>query len=204
MVSLHSSLLQHPFALSSLTLLLFLISLLPSILSQDPSSSSPTIAQCTTRLLPLASCVSFVQGTSQSPAQSCCDNLKLLYSQQPDCLCLLLNDTTLSSFPINTTRALQLPALCSLQVDISACSGVHVPRSTPSSQVSFGTNTNSTAVNSTIAASPMPQNAPRPSMMGLGFGRTSSAGTKLKMGSYLTVAALAMGDFLVTGVLFSV
>ena len=29
--------------------------------------------------------------------------------------------------------------------------GVHVPPSTPSSQVSFGTNTNSTAVNSTIA-----------------------------------------------------
>lgn len=123
MASLHSSLLQHPFALSSLTLLLFLISLPPSILSQDPTSSSPTIAQCTTRLLPLASCASFVQGTSQSPAQSCCDNLKLLYSQQPDCLCLLLNSTTLSSFPINTTRALQLPALCSLQVDISACSG---------------------------------------------------------------------------------
>lgn len=50
----------------------------------------------------------------------------------------------------------------------------------------------------------MPLNAPRPSMMGLGFGRTSSAGTKLKMGSYLTVAALAMGGFLVSGVLFSV
>lgn len=55
-----------------------------------------------------------------------------------------------------------------------------------------------------VSASPMPQNAPRPSMMGLGFGRTSSAGTKLKMGSYLTVVALAMGGFLVTGVLFSV
>lgn len=118
MASPNSSLLQNPFSISSLTLLLFLVSLPPPILSQNP-----TIAQCTTQLLPLAPCVPFVQGTAMSPAQSCCDNLKLLYSQQPECLCLFLNDTALSTFPINTTRALQLPVVCSLQVDTSTCSG---------------------------------------------------------------------------------
>lgn len=111
-----------PFAISSLTLLIFLISLFPSsTLSQDPNSSIPTVAQCAPRLLPLATCAPFVQGTAPSPAQSCCDNLILVYSQQPSCLCLLLNSTTLSSFPINTTLALQLPALCTLPVDASAC-----------------------------------------------------------------------------------
>lgn len=111
-----------PFAISSLTLLIFLISLFPSsTLSQDPNSSIPTVAQCAPRLLPLATCAPFVQGTAPSPAQSCCDNLILVYSQQPSCLCLLLNGTTLSSFPINTTLALQLPALCTLPVDASAC-----------------------------------------------------------------------------------
>lgn len=111
-----------PFAISSLTLL-FLISLFPSsTLSQDPNSSIPTVAQCAPQLLPLATCAPFVQGTAPSPAQSCCDNLNLVYSQQPRCLCLLLNSTTLSSFPINTTLALQLPALCTLPVDASACS----------------------------------------------------------------------------------
>lgn len=118
MASSNSCLLQNHFAISSLTLLLSLISLPPSVLSQNP-----TIAQCTTQLLPLAACAPFVQGSAMSPAQSCCVNLKLLYSQQPECLCLLLNGTTLSAFPINTTRALQLPVVCSLQVDISTCPG---------------------------------------------------------------------------------
>ncbi|TQD80849.1 hypothetical protein C1H46_033601 [Malus baccata] len=201
MASPNGSLLQDPFSISSLTLLLFLVSLPPPVLSQNP-----TIAQCTTRLLPLAPCVPFVQGTAMSPAQSCCDNLKLLYSQQPECLCLFLNDTTLSTFPINTTRALQLPVVCSLQVDISTCSGagipVPVPPSSPSSHdPPLGKNTNSSAANSTIAATPIPQTAPIPTTMGLGFSRTANAGTKLKMGSYLAVA-FAVAGFPVAGVPF--
>lgn len=104
-------------------ILLLMISYPSTILSQDPSSSSPNIAQCTSSLLPLIPCAPFVQGTAQSPGQQCCGNLKQLYSQERHCLCLLLNDTTMSSFPINRTLALQLPALCNLQVNISGCPG---------------------------------------------------------------------------------
>ncbi|KAK9926270.1 hypothetical protein M0R45_023511 [Rubus argutus] len=182
-------------AISSLALLIFLISLFPSsTLSQDPNSSIPTVAQCAPRLLPLATCAPFVQGTAPSPAQSCCDNLILVYSQQPSCLCLLLNGTTLSSFPINTTLALQLPALCTLPVDASACLRAQVPPSSPSSQVSFGAN-NSTVTNSTVASSPMVQAAPRPTMMGVGFGRRASNSIKSKTGTYLAVT-LTMAGFL--------
>lgn len=103
--------------------LLFILRILPTTISQGPISSSPGIAQCTASLLPLASCAPFVQGIASVPAMACCDNLKQLYTNVPYCLCLLLNGTTLSSFPLNTTRALQLPDLCSLQVNISTCSG---------------------------------------------------------------------------------
>lgn len=113
-----------PIAIPASTLILLLFTSLPiPILSQDPSSSSPTIAQCAPSLLPLAPCAPFVQGTAQSPAQPCCNNLKQLYAQEPHCLCLLLNDSTFNSFPINNTLALQLPLLCSLQLNISPCSG---------------------------------------------------------------------------------
>jgi hypothetical protein len=111
-----------PIAIPTLILLLF-ISLPTATLSQDPNSSSPSIAQCAPSLLPLAPCAPFVQGAAQSPSQPCCSNLKQLYTQEPHCLCLLLNDTTFNSFPINNTLALQLPLLCSLQVNISPCSG---------------------------------------------------------------------------------
>uniref|UniRef100_A0A2N9EEY7 Bifunctional inhibitor/plant lipid transfer protein/seed storage helical domain-containing protein n=1 Tax=Fagus sylvatica TaxID=28930 RepID=A0A2N9EEY7_FAGSY len=167
---------QSPISISTLILLLF-ISLLTTILSQDPSSSSPTIAQCAPRLIPLTPCAPFVQGTAQSPGPMCCANLKQLYTQEPHCLCILLNGTTLSSFPINTTLALELPALCSLQANNSACPGINVPSSPPGSQVSLGPNTNSTQgtnANSTVAASPVVQVAPRPNInMGLGFSRSS-------------------------------
>ncbi|KAG6627454.1 non-specific lipid transfer protein GPI-anchored 10-like isoform X1 [Carya illinoinensis] len=193
---------SHPLIVIPTLIPLLFITLLRTILSQNPSSSSPTIAECASHLLPLAPCAPFVQGTAQSPAQMCCNNLEQLYSQEPHCLCLLINDTTsISSFPINTTLALQLPNLCKLQADISACSGKNVPPSSPGSQVSPGTNTNSTHgtnPNSTVVASPMVQVQPRPNIMGLGFG--SSLSTKLKAkGDFtlvVTMAAFLLGRLL--------
>lgn len=118
MSSLHS---LSPIAITTSLVLLFLTGLPSTTLSQNLGilPSSPTVADCTPRLMLLVPCAPFVQGTVPSPAQPCCDNLQQLYNQQPGCLCLLLNDTALSSFPINTTLALQLPLLCNLQVDFS-------------------------------------------------------------------------------------
>ncbi|KAK6925242.1 Bifunctional inhibitor/plant lipid transfer protein/seed storage helical domain [Dillenia turbinata] len=153
---------------------LILISLLPTALSQSPSDA--TLANCGPRLLPLAPCAPFVQGSAQSPVQPCCDNLRLLYSQVPSCLCLLLNSSTMSPFPINTTLALELPSLCNLQADTSSCP---VPPSSAGSQVSLGTNTTPTA------ASPEVTLAPRPSIVGFGMG--SSGVVKLQTESAFAV-----------------
>ncbi|GAV81805.1 LTP_2 domain-containing protein, partial [Cephalotus follicularis] len=175
-------------------LLLFLISHPPNALSQDPITPGPTITDCAARLLPLTPCAPFVQGSVQSPAQMCCDNLKQLYSQQPLCLCLLLNDTTLGSLPINTTLALHLPLVCNLQVDTSACSGVPVPPpASAGSQVSLGTKTNSSGENSNATvgvASPVVQVTPRPTFMGFGFGRSAAVKPK-KEGPLAVVGAVA-------------
>ncbi|KAA8542697.1 hypothetical protein F0562_023804 [Nyssa sinensis] len=174
-----------PIAITSL-ILLYLTCLPFTTLSQN---SGPTIADCAPRLLPLATCAPFVQGTAPSPAQQCCDSIKQLYNQQPNCLCLLLNDTTLSSFPINRTLALQLPLLCNLQISTSTCSGVPLPPSSPASQVSFGTKNNSS-----VGASPMVTVAPRPSIMGLGVRR--SGGLELKAERHLVVVVVAAMAFM--------
>ncbi|KAF5730356.1 protein YLS3 [Tripterygium wilfordii] len=187
-------------AAHSSLVLLFLISLVPTTLSQDPTSPSPTIANCASRLLPLTPCAPFVQGTSPLPVQSCCDNLRLLYSQEPSCLCLLLSDAATNTFPINRTLALHLPVLCNTQMNTSECSGVPEPPSSPASQVSLGSQSNSTAsagskANSSIAASPMVQVAPRP-IRGFGFG--SSTGEKLKKGYLLAAVAVLTALLLAT------
>ncbi|XVF12319.1 hypothetical protein REPUB_Repub08aG0106100 [Reevesia pubescens] len=172
MAALHS--LSH-IAFTPICVMLLL--LVATALSQDPITPGPTIADCSPRLVAIMPCAPFVQGTAQRPAQSCCDNLNQLYVLQPGCLCLLLNDTNLNAFPINRTLALQLPALCKLQANTSACSGSGVP-SPPGSQVSLGESNNSSVAASSPMVNPTVPVTPRPSIMGLGFGRSNAGRLK--------------------------
>ncbi|CAN4088857.1 unnamed protein product [Withania somnifera] len=148
--------------------------------------AGPTVSSCGPLLLQLAPCGPFLQGVSSSPTKRCCSNLRQLYSQHPGCLCLLINQTGLSTLPINTTLALQLPLLCTMHVDNSTCSvseGQAPNSSTP--QVSFGTNSNST-----VAASPMLTVPPTmSSSMGFGFNNSSAANFNEKDSLMITVLA---------------
>ncbi|CAI9301898.1 unnamed protein product [Lactuca saligna] len=102
-----------------LLLLIITITYLPSpIIAQSNSPLSPTIAECGPRILP---------------------------PRPPRCLCLLLNNSGLSSsFPINSTLAMQLPLMCSVNFDISSCSGSPLSSVSPTPQVSLGSITNTT------------------------------------------------------------
>ncbi|KAG4187325.1 hypothetical protein ERO13_A08G094548v2 [Gossypium hirsutum] len=153
-------------AFTPILMLLLLVASLPTSLSQDPITPGPTVSDCSPRLVAFMPCAPFVQGNAPRPAQSCCDNLNQLYGLQPGCLCLLLKDTTLSAFPINRTLALQLPVLCRLQANSSSCSA------------------------SSPMGNPNVPMAPRPSIMGLGFGR-SKAG-RLKAEGLLAMVAAAV------------
>ncbi|TXG51476.1 hypothetical protein EZV62_024000 [Acer yangbiense] len=167
-----------------------LIILLLTAFPQAAFSQDPTLTDCVSRLLPLSPCAPYVQGRVQSPADMCCVNLKRVYGQQPACLCLLLNGTSLSNMPINTTLALQLPVLCDLQADVSACPGVAVPPGSNGSdhQVSLGTHNNSIA-----AASPMVVPvAPRSGTMGFGLGQSAGIKCKTKGGLAIVAAAAAI------------
>ncbi|PIN11358.1 hypothetical protein CDL12_16041 [Handroanthus impetiginosus] len=170
--------------LSLLSLLPIPIALVLLSLFSPHALAQSTIAECGPNLVGLAPCGPFVQGMAAAPVQTCCDGLKQLYTQKPTCICLLLHDTSLaSSFPINTTLALQLPLLCNLNIDATACSGTSSPTLSPPSQVSFGAKPNST-----VAASPIVTMAPRPSFMG--FGLHQSAQVRLKAQGQLLMLLL--------------
>ncbi|KAF8111366.1 hypothetical protein N665_0076s0339 [Sinapis alba] len=185
-----------------ITLLIFLSPVFPQlVLSQVPGTTATT---CSSMLLSLAPCGPFVQGFVQLPAQPCCDGLNQIYSQQPNCLCLFLNNTsTLSpAFPINQTLALQLAPLCNVPANSSSCSSpggeapsdsssvAPPPSSSTSSPVSPGAKNNS--------ATPVAQLAPRPtSLMGLGYDLRSS-GSKSKIQLIIfALAAILPGTLLV-------
>lgn len=116
----------HRMASTTALIISLLFVLVPTTLSQTFGNipAGPTMSSCGPLLFQLAPCGPFVQGVSPSPTQRCCINLRQLYSQQPGCLCLLLNQTGISTLPINATLALQLPLLCSMHVDNSTCSGM--------------------------------------------------------------------------------
>ncbi|KAK6148662.1 hypothetical protein DH2020_019574 [Rehmannia glutinosa] len=145
-----------------------------------------TMAECGPSLLPLAPCAPFVQGMAATPAQSCCDSVDQLYSLKPNCLCVLLNDSTLSSsFPVNRTLALQLPILCNLQIDTSICAGTFLPSHSPPTQVSFGAKPNS----SVVAASPTVTASPRSSFTGFGFHQSAEVRLKAEYQFFMLLLA---------------
>ncbi|RAL41529.1 hypothetical protein DM860_010323 [Cuscuta australis] len=109
-----------------MTNMIHIIFLLPLFSQHLPAAQSQTgIVECWPYLLGLGSCGPFVQGRVPLPALQCCINLRQIYgSRQSRCLCPLLNGSTLSSFPINSTLALQVPSLCSIHIKPSLCSGI--------------------------------------------------------------------------------
>ncbi|ESQ34959.1 hypothetical protein EUTSA_v10009608mg [Eutrema salsugineum] len=187
-------------ASSSLLYTVF-ISLVPIFLQPGLAQAPSPPASCASLLLALAPCGPFVQGFVQLPAQPCCNSLNQIYSQQPTCLCLFLNNnSTLSSaFPINQTLALQLPQLCSIPANSSVCSSGASSFSPPStnstgSQVSLGAKNNSG-----VAVTPVAHVAPKStSMMGLGYDlRSSGPKSKIHLTIFVITAILTGTHFLI-------
>ncbi|PKA66083.1 Non-specific lipid-transfer protein-like protein [Apostasia shenzhenica] len=80
---------------------------------------------CTTVLIGLAPCLSYMTGNSSSPSSSCCSQLASVVQSQPECLCSALNGGASSlGIAINETRALALPGACNVQTPpVSRCTG---------------------------------------------------------------------------------
>ncbi|CAH1431788.1 unnamed protein product [Lactuca virosa] len=67
---------------------------------------------CTTALIGLAPCLTFVSGNASIPSASCCSQLSNVVQGQPQCLCSLLNGGGPNlGISINQTLALSLPML---------------------------------------------------------------------------------------------
>ncbi|KAI8003989.1 Non-specific lipid-transfer protein-like protein [Camellia lanceoleosa] len=78
---------------------------------------------CTSVLLSLAPCLSYVTGSSSTPSSSCCSQLASVVNTQPQCLCTVLNGGgSVLGFNINQTLALALPGACNVKTPpVSKC-----------------------------------------------------------------------------------
>jgi len=82
-------------------------------------------SSCTTALVNLSPCLSYIAGNSSTPSSGCCTQLASVVSSQPQCLCEVLNGGASSlGVTINQTQALTLPTACNVQTpSITQCKG---------------------------------------------------------------------------------
>ncbi|XP_064952794.1 non-specific lipid transfer protein GPI-anchored 5-like [Musa acuminata AAA Group] len=81
---------------------------------------------CTTAIISLAPCLSYITGNTSTLSSSCCSQLDRVVQSEPACLCSVHNVWASSlGVTINQTRPLAMPAACNVRTPpISECNSV--------------------------------------------------------------------------------
>ncbi|XVE66522.1 hypothetical protein DITRI_Ditri08aG0086000 [Diplodiscus trichospermus] len=90
----------------------------------SPSSSS---ADCSSLILNMADCLSFVSSgsTVSKPEGNCCSGLKTVLKADPECLCEGFKSSASFGVTLNVTKALTLPAVCKVSApSATSCASV--------------------------------------------------------------------------------
>ncbi|CAI9107803.1 OLC1v1007249C1 [Oldenlandia corymbosa var. corymbosa] len=92
---------------------------------------------CSSSLMGLAPCLSYVTGNSSAPSPTCCSQLASVVQSAPACLCSFTSGNSMG-FAINQTLALALPQACNIQTPpVSQCdAGTNGPASSPAASPS--------------------------------------------------------------------
>nr|WQM59384.1 non-specific lipid-transfer protein-like protein [Gossypium hirsutum] len=79
----------------------------------SPSSSSSSV-DCSSLILNMADCLSFVSSGSEvlKPEGTCCSGLKTVLKTDAECLCEAYKSSASLGVTLNVTKAMTLPALC--------------------------------------------------------------------------------------------
>ncbi|KAI3749406.1 hypothetical protein L2E82_20018 [Cichorium intybus] len=104
---------------------------------------------CTTALVSMSPCLSYVSGNSSTPSLSCCSQLANVVQSQPQCLCPFTGNGAGSptGLNINQTLALALPGACNIQTPpVSRCNdgGADGPTSSTPSNTPSGSGSKTT------------------------------------------------------------
>ncbi|KAA3463582.1 non-specific lipid-transfer protein-like protein [Gossypium australe] len=127
--------------------------------SSSSSSSSSTV-DCSTLILNMADCLSFVSSGSEvsKPEGSCCSGLKTVLKTGPECLCEAFKSSASMGVSLNVTKASTLPAACKVSAPSSTnCAASVTPAGAPDVEPSAtaGAPTTFSAANE-VAPTPAP------------------------------------------------
>ncbi|GKD67971.1 lipid transfer-like protein VAS [Tanacetum coccineum] len=94
------------------------------LVAMTASTARAQAQTCASKLVP---CGNYLNATTKPP-NTCCDPIKEAVANDLQCLCNLYeNPDFLSSLGINVQQALNLPKLCGIPSDDSACKNANAP-----------------------------------------------------------------------------
>ncbi|GMJ03446.1 xylogen protein 1, glycosylphosphatidylinositol-anchored lipid protein transfer 31 [Hibiscus trionum] len=104
--------------------------------SPSSSSSNTPAVDCSTLILNMADCLSFVSSGSEvsKPEGTCCSGLKTVLKTGPECLCEAFKSSASMGVSLNVTKASTLPAACKVSAPSATNCAVSVtPAAAPDS-----------------------------------------------------------------------
>ncbi|KAL3724087.1 hypothetical protein ACJRO7_036154 [Eucalyptus globulus] len=95
------------------------------------SGAPPPGVDCSTLVLNMADCLSFVSNgsTTEKPEGTCCSGLKTVLKADAECICEAFKSSAQLGVVLNVTKALSLPAACKVSAS-SATKCASLPPST--------------------------------------------------------------------------
>lgn len=89
------------------------------------SKTAPPPADCTTVVLSMSDCLSYVTNgsTTEKPEGNCCSGLKSVLKTNAGCLCEAFKSSSQFGIVLNNTKALALPAACGVHASPAAKCG---------------------------------------------------------------------------------
>ncbi|KHG01671.1 hypothetical protein F383_20828 [Gossypium arboreum] len=105
--------------------------------SPSPSPSSSSV-DCSSLILNMADCLSFVSSGSEvsKPEGTCCSGLKTVLKTDAECLCEAYKSSASLGVTLNVTKAMSLPALCKVSAPPTNCAISLTPAGAPGMQPS--------------------------------------------------------------------
>ncbi|CAH2043577.1 unnamed protein product [Thlaspi arvense] len=97
------------------------------------AAPAPSV-DCSTLILNMADCLSFVSsgGTEAKPSRLCCDGLKTVLKTDAECICEAFKSSASLGVTLNLTKASTLPAACKLHApSIANCGASVAPTTAP-------------------------------------------------------------------------
>ncbi|KAI4367471.1 hypothetical protein MLD38_023206 [Melastoma candidum] len=155
-----------------------------------PHRDAPAPAvDCSSLILTMADCLSFVSNgsTVDKPEGTCCSGLKTVLKTDAECLCEAFRSSTQLGVVLNVTKTVSLPAAC--KVSAAKCSLSITPAAAPAEdQTSSSTSIATAPTTAEVATKVAPAPAP---------GKDSSASSRVSVPAALVIAVAAGPWFLI-------